>query len=265
MPDAMGGMKPGCTEFTRMLSFPWRTAMALEKILTAPFDALYAGCPPAEPTSPMMEEMLMMDPPPASSILGTAALVPRKTPLELTSMILSQPSMAVSSVKARLLIPALLTSTSNLPKLETARSTALAQSASCVTSNLTNNACPPASAIWASTALPSSSEISPMTTLAPSRAKMRASSAPIPRAPPEIRATFPSNRILLLHLWSFNLSLPGGEPAIHHKFGAGDVGRLVRGQEQHGVGDLYGPSLPSHRDCRHSGLLASAVAPGARG
>jgi hypothetical protein len=40
MPEAMGGMNPGCTEFTRMLSLSWRTAMAFEKILTAALEAL---------------------------------------------------------------------------------------------------------------------------------------------------------------------------------------------------------------------------------
>src|ERR1700689_479719 len=39
-----------------------------------------------------------------------------------------------------------------------------------------------------------SSSTSPMTTLAPSLTKRRASAAPFPRAPPEIRATLPLSR-----------------------------------------------------------------------
>ena len=41
--------------------------------------------------------------------------------------------------------------------------------------------------------LPSSSRMSPKTTLAPSRANVSASAAPCPRAPPLISATFPSS------------------------------------------------------------------------
>ena len=45
----------------------------------------------------------------------------------------------------------------------------------------------------ASTFWPSASRMSPKTTLAPSRAKVSASAAPCPRAPPLISATFPSS------------------------------------------------------------------------
>src|SRR5262245_44598508 len=45
----------------------------------------------------------------------------------------------------------------------------------------------------ASVALPSASRISPKTTFAPSRQNRRASQAPCPRAPPLMRATFPSS------------------------------------------------------------------------
>src|SRR5262245_31004382 len=44
-----------------------------------------------------------------------------------------------------------------------------------------------------STCLPSASRMSPNTTRAPSRANVRASAAPCPRAPPLISATFPSS------------------------------------------------------------------------
>src|SRR5712691_3965369 len=45
----------------------------------------------------------------------------------------------------------------------------------------------------ASVALPAASRISPKTTCAPSRQNIRASQAPCPRAPPLIRAIFPSS------------------------------------------------------------------------
>lgn len=46
----------------------------------------------------------------------------------------------------------------------------------------------------AATALPSSSRMSPKTTLAPSATSDRTCDAPMPRAPPLTRATFPANR-----------------------------------------------------------------------
>ena len=193
--ERIGGIKPGCTELTRMPSLAWRTAMALVNRRTAPLDAWYAGCPVSEPTSPMMDEMLTMAPPPVSSILSTAYLVPRKTPLALISMMRSQPSTLLTSGKERLLIPALLTSTSSLPKRSTTRCTPSCQSCSLVTSRRTNMASPPASAIWASICRPSASKMSAMATLAPSLANSLASAAPIPLAPPVIKATFPCNRI----------------------------------------------------------------------
>src|SRR6266545_7335789 len=52
-------------------------------------------------------------------------------------------------------------------------------------------ASPPAARISASTRCPSSSRMSPKTTLAPSRTKSLASVAPCPRAPPLISATLP--------------------------------------------------------------------------
>ena len=41
--DCIGGMKPGCTEFTRMPWGPYLTAIALVNMRTAPLDAWYAG------------------------------------------------------------------------------------------------------------------------------------------------------------------------------------------------------------------------------
>src|SRR5262245_10855682 len=56
-------------------------------------------------------------------------------------------------------------------------------------------ACPPAPTTSCSTCLPSASRTSPITTFAPSFANSRASTAPIPRAPPLISATLPASLI----------------------------------------------------------------------
>src|SRR5262249_58232229 len=76
---------PGCTEFTRILSGAYWIAAALEKMRTAPLDAWYAALP-CEPIIPQIDDMLMIEPPPARCMAGIAALVPRKTPVALISI-----------------------------------------------------------------------------------------------------------------------------------------------------------------------------------
>ena len=78
-----------------------------------------------------------MEPPPARRIAGIAALVPRNTPLALTSMPWSHASAVVSSSRLPPPTPALFTRTSSRPKRETAVATARSQSASLVTSRCT--------------------------------------------------------------------------------------------------------------------------------
>src|SRR5215472_12478451 len=97
-------------------------------------------------------------------------------------------------------MPALLTSTSSFPKCRVVAATTAAQSSSLVTSSGSNRAAAPmASATWR----PSCSSTSPITTLAPSRANMRAVAAPIPDAAPEMMAILPASLIgvLLCFVW----------------------------------------------------------------
>src|SRR3989442_2720879 len=49
--------------------------------------------------------------------------------------------------------------------------------------------------------------------------------------------------------WRFllTLALHGEVAAVDDQLGAGDIRRLVRGEEQHGVSDLFHPSLSLHR------------------
>ena len=140
-----------------------------------------------------MDDTLMIEPPPALRMAGSALRVPRKTPLVFTAMIRSHSSSVVSSMRSALAMPALLTNTSSRPKRPSAVCTASSQSASLVTSRCTYTASPPASVMLRSTAWPSSSRRSPNTTLAPSATNSSVSSAPWPLAPPEINTTFPSS------------------------------------------------------------------------
>src|SRR2546422_7391881 len=168
-------------------------AVALVNSRTAPLVAVYAAVSPGLPTSPAVDEMLTMEPPPACRMAGIAHFVPRKTPLTLTAMMRSQSASLVSSIFARNRMPALLTSTSSLPYVCTAVATAAGQSSSWVTFRCTEVAWPPEARIAVSTFLPSSSRMSPNTTAAPSRTNSWVSAAPCPRAPPLISATLPAS------------------------------------------------------------------------
>src|SRR5215510_3035012 len=176
-----------------MPSFAYWMAVAFVRRRTAPLDAWYCGLELSVPTRPSWEEMLTMEPPRARRMAGITARVPRKTPVELTAMIRSQSARVVSSIRLPPPMPALLTSTWSFPYKRSASATAPAQSDSLVTSRRTNVASPPAARISSTVALPSASRTSPSTTFAPSFANRRPSSAPIPRAPPLISATFPSS------------------------------------------------------------------------
>src|SRR5712691_10511946 len=98
---------PGWTELQRMFSLACWTAVDFVKSRTAPLVAVYAAVPPGLPTRPAVDEMLMIDPPPACRIAGIAHFVPRKTPLTLTAMMRSQSASDVSSIFDRKRMPAL--------------------------------------------------------------------------------------------------------------------------------------------------------------
>src|SRR5215472_11109022 len=94
-------------------------------------------------------------------------------------------------------MPALLTSTSSLPKCRVVLATTAAQLSSLVTSSGSYRAeAPIASATWR----PSCSSTSAMTTLAPSRANICAVAAPMPDAAPDMIATLVASLITLLPL-----------------------------------------------------------------
>src|SRR6516162_722085 len=202
--ERIGGISPGCTEFTRMLSRPCCTAAALVKVRTAPFEALYPTWTWSWPVMPEIDEMLTIDPPPAAFMTGIANFMPRKTPRALTAISRSHAAVSNRSSTALPESPASLTRMSS--RLNSARvaSTAARHSASFVTSRRRKIAAPFACVISPTTFLPSSSSISATATLAPSRAKIRAMLAPMPEAPPVISATLSSSLIRPLPWFALN-------------------------------------------------------------
>src|SRR5439155_2784826 len=80
-------MMPGCTVLTRMLSprAAHSIAIALPNSRTPPFVAQYPARV-AEPRSPAIEEVMMIDPPPDLRISGRPYLTDRKTPSRLTAV-----------------------------------------------------------------------------------------------------------------------------------------------------------------------------------
>src|SRR5438132_10986102 len=94
-------------------------------------------------------------------------------------------------------MPALLTSTSSLPKCRVVAATTAAQLSSLVTSSGSNRAEAP---IPSATCRPSCSSTSAITTLAPSRANRRAVAAPMPDAAPDMMATLPASLMAVLPL-----------------------------------------------------------------
>ena len=190
-PDVrIAGMTPGCTELARMLSFACCTAVAFVISRTAAFEALYAMWTCSLPIMPAIDDRLTMEPPPAAFIAGMACLMPKNTPVALIAMMRCQASVLKKSCSALPETPALFTSTSSLPNCRVVSATTAAQLSSSVTSSRANRAAAP---IASATCLPSCSITSAMTTLAPSRANIRAVAAPMPDAAPDIMATLPAS------------------------------------------------------------------------
>src|SRR5687767_9999790 len=80
-----------------MFSAAYSTAAALLSITSPPLALLWAVPPRPDATTPYVDEVLTIAPPPARRIAGTHALIPRKLPLRSTSMVLCQPSSVVAS------------------------------------------------------------------------------------------------------------------------------------------------------------------------
>src|SRR6266478_8392432 len=108
-------------------------------------------------------------------------------------------------------MPALLTSTSSLPKCRVVAATTAAQPSSLVTSSGSNRAAAP---MASATCRPSCSSASAITTLAPSRANRRAVAAPMPDAAPEMMVTLPASLMAVLPLLQWCSTAGEVRPAL---------------------------------------------------
>src|SRR5258705_12906676 len=90
-------------------------AVDLVKRRTAPLVAVYAAVPPGAPTRPAVDEMLMIDPPPACRIGGVPHFLPQETPLPLTALMRAPPSPGVSPNFEPERMPPVLSPTFPLP------------------------------------------------------------------------------------------------------------------------------------------------------
>src|SRR5215472_2379781 len=163
-------------------------------------------------------------------------------------------------------MPALLTSTSSLPKCLVVAATTAAQLSSLVTSSGPKRAAAPmASATWR----PSCSSRSAITTLAPSRANIRAVAAPMPDAEPEMTATLFASLIGVLLLCFVRRSTAGevrpallGEGPYRFLVVLGKIGLRLETEAQihHRMGELtqryvdglLGPADRPHRTAGQS-------------
>src|ERR1700733_10800375 len=203
------------------------------------------------PTTPEMDERLTIDPPPFCCICRTAAAVPRKTPVLFTAITRSQRPESSRSFVALPLMPALFTRMSSRPNARIVAPTTLFQPASSVTFSAMNTALPPAALILSATALPSSSSMSAMTTLAPSLPKRLAVAAPMPEAAPVMIATLSARRMAVSScLWMLNGSLPPPPPLGYRAVSGhdGDVAYSTGARSMARRGLTFGIFLaPFHR------------------
>src|SRR5215211_7113621 len=142
----------------------------------------------ADATRPYIEAMLMMLPPPRSSIERAAIWLRTNTALRLTSMTCRKWSRGSSSAGYARPMPALLTTTSTRPKRSSVNAMSLSRSSSTLTSHVTV-ARPSTSA--ASRSSRSARRAAPMT-WAPAAESTRAKRSPSPLEAPVTTATRPS-------------------------------------------------------------------------
>src|SRR6516162_7766761 len=84
-------------QFTRMRSGPSWSAAARVRLITAPLAAAYAA-PYGEGRKEAIDDVEMIEPPPALRIGSTAYLIPRNTERNSTAMVRSQSSALTASI-----------------------------------------------------------------------------------------------------------------------------------------------------------------------
>src|SRR6266850_233500 len=127
---------------------------------------------------------MMLPPRPERCMCGSTARVVRKAPSRWMASIFFQSEKGNSSSGCTIWMPALLTSTSTPSHARTTAATAASTCSSRVTSIATASALPPLRVISSATAWAASLFRSAIATRAPSRAKRRAISLPMPLAAP---------------------------------------------------------------------------------
>src|SRR5471030_2224418 len=174
--------------------------------------------------------MFTIEPPPAFFIAAKAALQPRKVPIEFISLTRRYSSRLQSSIVLRTPMPAAFKRPCRAPKVSTVVATAFCQAGSSVTSRGTKIADGPSSL---ASAAPLAASRSASTALPPSRTTRRAVSAPMPDAPPLIRAILFSRRAK-----DPPPAQTTGETAVGHELRAGDEGVAVAGEPEDQLAEL---------------------------
>ena len=182
-------MAPGEMQLHRTPCRPNAVATDMVNVTTAPFAAPYAVWL-RSPARAWFEAVLMIEPPPASIMRGTACLHASIAPRALTAIERSQISTSRSTTVMSFecidasVSAALLCSTCRAPHVSTAVATMACTSASIAMSVRVATDSPPAARISARDGLGPCPFRSATTTRAPSRAIVIADTRPIPDAAP---------------------------------------------------------------------------------
>src|SRR6187455_387568 len=154
--------------------------------------------------------MLMIEPPPCTTMMGMTCFIVRKALLRLTSSTLSQLSSLISTTPPTSAIPTLLSSTSMLPKSAMQAFTIASTSAFFETSARNGSARPPSPVMMFAVSSAAFRLMSTQNTLAPSRAQATAVALPLPQPgpiepAPTINATLSLRRSATRLLLSFGI------------------------------------------------------------
>src|SRR6185503_13577314 len=128
--------------------------------------------------------MLMIEPPPCTTMMGMTCFIVRKALLRLTSSTLSQASSDSSTTPPTSAIPTLLSSTSMRPKSAMQAFTIASTSAFFDTSARNGSARPPSPVMMFAVSSAAFRLMSTQNTLAPSRAQATAVALPLPQPGP---------------------------------------------------------------------------------
>ena len=160
--------------------------------------------------------MQTIDPPPAAIIPGSTARVIRNIERTLTACSQSHSATVVSRNGLMTMVPAWLKSTRAGPNSSSTARTASCTCASSETSATKLSALPPAARIPATVSAAAAALRSMIATLAPSAANSRDAAPPMPVAPPEMIASFPSSLPIVSYLPA-KRSAPSRPPPAPHR------------------------------------------------